>query len=55
MEARLLLATLAQRYKLALVSKRPIDVMPRITLTPKRSIDMTITRRGVGLGVKPQT
>jgi cytochrome P450 len=47
MEARLLLATLAQRSKLTLVSNRPIDVMPRITLTPKRSIDMIVTPRKI--------
>lgn len=45
MEARLLLATLAQRYRVALPSGRRIDVRPRITLTPKRPIELRVTPR----------
>lgn len=44
MEARLILATLAQRHRLALASKNVV-AQPRITLTPKNGIRMRITSR----------
>jgi cytochrome P450 len=45
MEARLLLATLAQRYRLRLAPGHRVDVAPRITLTPKRAIKMVVKPR----------
>lgn len=44
-EARLILATLAQRHRLALRRGQSLAAKPRITLTPKRAIKMVITPR----------
>lgn len=44
MEARLILATIAQRHRLSLASKRVV-AQPRITLTPKNGIRMRVTSR----------
>jgi cytochrome P450 len=45
-EARLILATLAQRHRLTLeLSKRSVRPRFRITLTPNRSVAMRVTRR----------
>lgn len=46
LEARLLLATLAQRHRLVGVTRGRIEVAPRITLTPKRRIEMRVSKRG---------
>jgi cytochrome P450 len=46
MEARLLLATLAQRYRLELAPGERVELAPRITLTPKRGMRMIVTSRG---------
>ncbi len=45
MEARLVLATLAQRHRLSLVHGQSLDVKTRITLTPKRGMPMTVSPR----------
>ena len=45
MEAILLLATLAQKWKLRLVPHHPVAMKPVVTLRPKHGMKMTITRR----------
>jgi cytochrome P450 len=45
MEARLLLATIAQRHRLSLAPGERVEVAPRITLTPKRGLRMIVTPR----------
>ena len=45
MEAVLVLATIAQRYKIAVVQDRPIEPLPTITLRPKHGVRALITRR----------
>jgi cytochrome P450 len=46
MEARLILATLAQSHRVALASGQSLAVKPRITLTPKRGMRMVVFPRG---------
>lgn len=45
MEARLILATLAQRHRLVLARGQTLAAVPRITLTPKRGMRMVSYRR----------
>jgi cytochrome P450 len=45
MEGELLLATLAQRWKLRLVRGQPIDLSPVVTLRPKHGMKMTVLER----------
>ena len=45
MEARLVLATLAQRYRLRLVQDRPVEIEPLVTLRPKYGIFATPEER----------
>ncbi len=45
MEAVLLLATIAQRFRLTLVPGHPVTPFPAITLRPKDGIKVTLTRR----------
>jgi cytochrome P450 len=45
MEARLLLATLAQRYHLSLKPGHQVELEPLITLGPKGGLPMTVTTR----------
>ena len=45
MEAVLLLATIAQRFRLSLASGRPVMPQPSITLRPKGGTKMVLTRR----------
>ena len=45
MEARLILATLAQRHRVALAPGQALDVKPRITLTPKGGMRMLASAR----------
>lgn len=40
MEARLILATMAQRYRFSLVEGQQVETHPQITLSPKRAIQM---------------
>ncbi len=47
MEGVLLLATLAQSWKLALVSEHPIEPEPLITLRPKFGMKMRVEARGI--------
>lgn len=45
MEARLLLASVAQRYRLELTPGHPVDVLPRVTLMPRHGMSMTVRAR----------
>ena len=45
MEGVLLIATLAQRWRMRLVPDHPVEMHPRITLRPKHGIQMTLERR----------
>ena len=45
MEMQLILATLAQRYRLAVVPEHPVEVQPVITLRPRHGIMMTLNER----------
>jgi len=46
MEATLILATVAQRYRLALAPGQRIEPQPSITLRPRHGVRMTLRRRG---------
>jgi cytochrome P450 len=46
MEGILLIATLAQRWKMRLVADHPVKLQPLITLRPKHGMRMTIESRG---------
>jgi cytochrome P450 len=48
MEAVLVLATIAQRYKFGLVRDWPVAPLPSITLRPKNGIRVLLTRRAAG-------
>jgi len=45
MEGILVLATIAQRWRLRLVQRQPIKMEPRITLRPKYGVSMEVERR----------
>ena len=45
MEAQVIVATLAQRYRLHLVPRQKVDVWPLITLRPRYGMNMIIERR----------
>src|SRR5262249_8551597 len=45
MEAVLILAAVVQRFRLALVSDRPLELEPTVTLRPKNGIPMRIEER----------
>ncbi|HLX37846.1 MAG TPA: cytochrome P450 [Candidatus Binataceae bacterium] len=45
-EAQLILATVAQRYRLRLVPKHPIEVNPLVTLRARYGVKVTLERRG---------
>jgi len=45
MEARLLLATIAQRYRLSLAPGQTVEMNPMITLNPKGGLPMTVHAR----------
>lgn len=45
MEAALLLASIAQRFRLTLVPGHPIKLLPSVTLRPKRGIRMVVQQR----------
>jgi cytochrome P450 len=47
MEGILIIATLAQRWKIRAASSHPVPLQPLITLRPKNGIRMTLERRGV--------
>jgi cytochrome P450 len=49
MEARLILATIAQRYRLSLVSQSPVTPEPLITLRPRGGLPMKLRQREVVL------
>jgi cytochrome P450 len=45
MEAALLLATIAQKFKLNLVPDQTLEMLPSVTLRPKNGIRVTLSRR----------
>ena len=45
MEAVLVLVTIAQRYKIAVIQDRPIEPLPTITLRPKHGVRAMLMRR----------
>lgn len=45
MEAQIVLATIAQRYRLRLVADRPVQPQMVLTLRPRNGVQMTINRR----------
>ena len=45
MEARLILATLAQRHRVSLARRQSLAVKPRITLTPRRGMRVVVSAR----------
>jgi cytochrome P450 len=45
MEATLLLASIAQRFRLSLASDRSIEMLPLVTLRPKNGIKMMLQER----------
>jgi cytochrome P450 len=47
MEAQLILATLAQRFRLDLVPKHPVEPDPTFTLRPRYGVLMTLHRRSI--------
>lgn len=47
-EARLLLAVIAQRHRLSLVPGHPVEAQPRVTLVPKHGMRMTVRARPTG-------
>ena len=49
MEAVLVLATIAQRYKIAVVQDRPVEPLPTITLRPKGGVRAVLTKN---LGIR---
>ncbi|MDP9381507.1 MAG: cytochrome P450, partial [Chloroflexota bacterium] len=45
MEMQLVLATLAQRFRLRLVPGHPVEVQPTVTLRPRFGLRMTVHPR----------
>jgi len=45
MEAVLLLATIAQRFRLRLAQDRPVEPQPSITLRPRNGMTVVLIRR----------
>jgi cytochrome P450 len=45
-EAQLVLATVAQRYRLRLAPYHPIELQPLITLRPLHGVKVVLERRG---------
>ncbi len=45
MEAPLLLATIAQRFRVDLVDHRPLDLLMSVTVRPRRSVRVSVRRR----------
>ncbi|MBI1923496.1 cytochrome P450 [Candidatus Poribacteria bacterium] len=45
MEMHLILATLAQRYRLSLVSGHPVEIQPLVSLRPRHGMRMTVHER----------
>jgi cytochrome P450 len=45
MEAVLVLATIGQRYRMTLVSDRPLALVPSVTLRPKHGVKMVVHKR----------
>ena len=49
MEATLILARITQKFRLTLVSDRPIKLLPSFTLRPKQGLKMAITELAEGI------
>jgi cytochrome P450 len=47
MEAHLIVATIAQRYRLELMADQVIEMNPQITLSSKTGMQMRVVERGV--------
>ena len=47
MEAQLILATIAQRYRLQLVPGHPVEPELSLTLRPRHGLPMTISRLSI--------
>jgi cytochrome P450 len=45
MEIVLLLATIARKYKLGLVTNKPVELQPAMSLRPRNGIRMRLDRR----------
>ena len=43
---RLVLASVAQRYRLRVVPNHPIELQPLVTLRPRYGVKVTLERRG---------
>jgi cytochrome P450 len=54
-EAQLIVATLAQRYRLCLVPGHRVEPWPLITLRPRFGMRMTVERRSVAAAPGPRT
>ena len=52
MEAVLLLATIASRFRLRLVEGQEVVPVPSFTLRPKHGLQMTLTRRAEAVSVR---
>ena len=48
MEAKLILATVLQRFRLAATSAAPVHPFPSVTLRPDRPIRLVVSRRALG-------
>jgi cytochrome P450 len=45
MEAVLLLASIAQRYRVKVIHPEPVEIAPAVTLRPKRGLRVLVERR----------
>jgi cytochrome P450 len=45
MEATLLLATIAQRFRVSLLSAERVEPWPSVTLRPRNGVHVVVTRR----------
>ncbi len=53
MEARLLLATIAKRFRFSLATGRAVEAEPRITLVPKSRMKMRLDARRLSAPSRP--
>jgi cytochrome P450 len=53
MEGQIILSTIAQHVSMELVSQRPVELQPFITLRPKNGVNVTIRRLNQGPMAKP--
>jgi cytochrome P450 len=55
MEAQLVLATIAQRFRLELATDKPVQYNAQVTLSPLNGIQMRLVERGTAVANPPQT